>query len=90
MSAIRVRPHLLEHDEQFARIVNTYYTRHFVKPGITGLAQSQGYRGEIANQSLLEKRIGYDMLYIGMVLLARLADSRADGLAGIFPPQSAY
>jgi exopolysaccharide biosynthesis polyprenyl glycosylphosphotransferase len=91
MSAIGPRPHLLEHDEQFARIVNTYYTRHFVKPGITGLAQSQGYRGEIANESLLEKRIGYDMLYIrewsfslDLRILVRTA------WQVFFPPQSAY
>jgi exopolysaccharide biosynthesis polyprenyl glycosylphosphotransferase len=64
MSVSGPRPHLLEHDEQFAKVVNSYYTRHFVKPGITGLAQSKGFRGEISELSLLHKRIGYDMLYI--------------------------
>lgn len=64
MSVSGPRPHLLEHDEQFAKVVNSYYTRHFVKPGITGLAQSKGFRGEISEVSLLHKRIGYDMLYI--------------------------
>lgn len=64
MSVSGPRPHLIEHDEQFAKVVNSYYTRHFVKPGITGLAQSKGFRGEISEISLLHKRIGYDMFYI--------------------------
>lgn len=64
MSVSGPRPHLIEHDEQFAKIVNAYYTRHFVKPGITGLAQSKGFRGEISEVSMLHQRIGYDMLYI--------------------------
>lgn len=64
MSVIGPRPHLLQHDEQFARIVSVYYTRHFVKPGITGLAQCNGYRGEISSPTLLEKRIRCDMRYI--------------------------
>lgn len=91
MSVIGPRPHLLEHDEQFARIVNTYYTRHFVKPGITGLAQCHGYRGEVANQTLLEKRISCDMQYIrrwtfslDLQILFRTA------WQVLFPPQTAY
>jgi len=91
MSVSGPRPHLLEHDEQFARIVSTYYTRHFVKPGITGLAQCHGFRGEIVEPSLLEKRIGYDMLYIRQwtfsldlqILLRTVREV-------VFPPRTAY
>lgn len=91
MSVSGPRPHLLEHDEQFAKVVNAYYTRHFVKPGITGLAQSQGYRGEISEPSLLKKRIGYDMVYIrrwtfGMDLQILFQTARQM----LFPPRSAY
>jgi len=64
MSVSGPRPHLIEHDEQFARVVNAYYIRQFVKPGITGLAQSKGFRGEISEAALLHKRIGYDLIYI--------------------------
>jgi exopolysaccharide biosynthesis polyprenyl glycosylphosphotransferase len=64
MSVSGPRPHLIEHDEQFARVVNAYYVRQFVKPGITGLAQSKGFRGEISEVALLHKRIGYDLIYI--------------------------
>lgn len=91
MSVIGPRPHLLEHDEQFARVVNTYYTRQFVKPGITGLAQCRGFRGEIANQALLERRISCDMAYIrrwtfglDVKILFRTA------WQVLFPPSTAY
>jgi len=91
MSVSGPRPHLMEHDEKFARIVSTYYTRHFVKPGITGLAQCHGFRGEISEPSLLEKRIGYDMLYIrrwtfSLDLQILLQTVRQV----VFPPRSAY
>ncbi len=91
MSVSGPRPHLIEHDEQFARVVNSYYSRHFVKPGITGLAQSKGFRGEISEISLLHKRIGYDMLYIRRWSL--LLDLRIllDTIRQVFnPPHSAY
>lgn len=91
MSVSGPRPHLMEHDEKFARIVSTYYTRHFVKPGITGLAQCNGFRGEISEPSLLEKRIGYDMLYIrrwtfSLDLQILLQTVRQV----VFPPRTAY
>jgi putative colanic acid biosynthesis UDP-glucose lipid carrier transferase len=38
--------------------------RHFIKPGVTGLAQINGFRGEIRNVGLLKKRIEYDLLYL--------------------------
>ena len=91
MSVSGPRPHLIEHDEQFARIVRTYYTRQFVKPGITGLAQCNGFRGEISEPELLKKRISYDMLYIrqwtfSMDLHILLQTARQV----LFPPRTAY
>lgn len=62
--ALKPRPHLLEHDEQFARIEHAYYKRHFVKPGITGLAQSKGYRGELIVAADLANRVHYDAFYV--------------------------
>ncbi len=64
MSVSGPRPHLLEHDEQFAKIEQAYFKRHFVKPGITGLAQSKGYRGELVVSSDLANRVRYDELYV--------------------------
>jgi lipopolysaccharide/colanic/teichoic acid biosynthesis glycosyltransferase len=64
MSVSGPRPHMIEHDGEFAKILRNYYSRHHVKPGITGLAQSMGLRGEISGGALLEKRIGHDLIYI--------------------------
>jgi len=64
MSIVGPRPHLAVHDEEFARLTKAYRTRFFVKPGITGLAQTQGYRGEIVDQQLLHKRIHFDLQYV--------------------------
>jgi undecaprenyl-phosphate glucose phosphotransferase len=81
----------LEHDEQFAKLVSAYYTRHFVKPGITGLAQSKGFRGEISEVSLLRKRIGYDMIYIRRWSLFLDFQILFDTVRQVFnPPRSAY
>ncbi len=91
MSVSGPRPHLLEHDQQFAKIVNSYYARHFVKPGITGLAQCRGFRGEISEPSLLHKRIGYDMIYIRRwTLLMDLQILFQTVRQVAFPPRSAY
>jgi len=64
MSVSGPRPHLLEHDEQFARIEHSYFKRHFVKPGITGLAQSKGFRGEMIAPGDLTNRVHFDEQYV--------------------------
>lgn len=91
MSVSGPRPHLIEHDEQFAKVVNAYYARHFVKPGITGLAQSKGFRGEISEISLLHRRLGYDMFYIRRWSLWLDVRILIDTIRQVFnPPRSAY
>ncbi len=91
MSVSGPRPHLIEHDEQFAKIVNSYYCRHFVKPGITGLAQTRGFRGEISEATLLHKRINCDMIYIRSWTLSLDLQILATTVRQvIFPPRSAY
>jgi exopolysaccharide biosynthesis polyprenyl glycosylphosphotransferase len=91
MSVSGPRPHLIEHDEQFARIVRTYYTRQFVKPGITGLAQCNGFRGEISEPAMLQKRIGYDMLYIRRWTFALDLQILFQTVRQVvFPPGTAY
>lgn len=64
MSCVGPRPHLPEHDVLFHQYVEVYPMRHFAKPGITGLAQSLGYRGEITDVEVLRKRVRYDLDYI--------------------------
>ncbi len=64
MSVVGPRPHLLEHDEAFSKQVRTYHSRHFVKPGITGLAQYRGFRGEITDPSMIRDRVRLDLEYI--------------------------
>jgi undecaprenyl-phosphate glucose phosphotransferase len=91
MSISGPRPHLIKHDQEFSRLMKTYYTRHFVKPGITGLAQSKGYRGEISEVGLLEERIKHDIFYINnWSLLLDLRIIVATVKQVIFPPKSAY
>jgi len=91
MSVSGPRPHMIEHDEQFAKLLRNYYSRHYVKPGITGLAQSKGFRGEISELSLLEKRVGYDMIYINQwSLLLDIKILLATARQVIFPPKNAY
>ncbi len=64
MSIVGPRPHMLKHTEQYAAVVDKYMIRHFVKPGITGWAQVNGYRGEIQNVDDIHKRVEYDIWYI--------------------------
>lgn len=64
MSVVGPRPHLDKHDEAFAQIIEFYKTRNYIKPGITGLAQTQGYRGEITDPEQLRQRIRFDVEYI--------------------------
>jgi putative colanic acid biosynthesis UDP-glucose lipid carrier transferase len=64
MSVVGPRPHLIEHDALFAATINTYRIRHYVKPGITGLAQINGCRGEIKNPHHIQARVRHDLAYI--------------------------
>jgi lipopolysaccharide/colanic/teichoic acid biosynthesis glycosyltransferase len=64
MSIVGPRPHMVAHDQEFSRRLKGYRTRFFVRPGITGLAQCNGFRGEIDHSEALEKRIALDVEYI--------------------------
>jgi exopolysaccharide biosynthesis polyprenyl glycosylphosphotransferase len=91
MSVAGPRPHLTQHDEEFARLVSDYRMRHFVKPGITGLAQSHGYRGEITNSSLLLKRVAHDIDYVrSWTPIMDIGIMLRTARQVIFPPKSAY
>jgi putative colanic acid biosynthesis UDP-glucose lipid carrier transferase len=64
MSVVGPRPHLESLSLEYQKEVDDYLKRHIVKPGITGLAQVSGYRGEIKNQSDIKNRIRFDIFYI--------------------------
>lgn len=64
MSVVGPRPHLLEHNEQFARALHNYHVRAHVKPGITGLAQVRGFRGETRSEEDVVKRVRADIYYL--------------------------
>ena len=64
MSIVGPRPHAVEHDEFYQRQIDAYMLRHHVKPGITGWAQVNGWRGETGTLDKMQKRIEYDLGYI--------------------------
>ena len=64
MSLVGPRPHAVAHNEQYRTYARGYMLRHKVKPGITGLAQISGCRGEIHNEDMLKRRIHFDLEYI--------------------------
>lgn len=63
MSLVGPRPHALSHNEEYGRRIRGYFTRHKVKPGITGWAQVNGLRGETETLDMMEERIRYDIYY---------------------------
>ncbi|WP_340076180.1 exopolysaccharide biosynthesis polyprenyl glycosylphosphotransferase [Leptobacterium sp. I13] len=64
MSVVGPRPHLWKQNAEYGKNVNKYMIRHLVKPGITGLAQTRGYRGEIETDGDMINRIKLDIFYI--------------------------
>ena len=90
MSVVGPRPHLPEHNEYFSRMMKNYFIRSSVKPGITGLAQVRGFRGEAKEEELLKKRIESDISYLenwslsmDLLIMVRTAWQM------VFPPKSA-
>jgi Undecaprenyl-phosphate glucose phosphotransferase len=64
MSIVGPRPHMILHTEEYSALINKYMVRQLVKPGITGIAQVRGYRGETKNLEDMEGRIRLDVWYI--------------------------
>ena len=64
MSLVGPRPHMVKHTEDFSHMVNDYMVRQLLKPGITGWAQTHGYRGEIKNHIDIMNRVQYDIWYL--------------------------
>jgi Undecaprenyl-phosphate glucose phosphotransferase len=64
MSLVGPRPHALAHDREYERCISLYARRHNVKPGITGWAQINGFRGPTDTEDKMRKRVEYDLFYI--------------------------
>jgi putative colanic acid biosysnthesis UDP-glucose lipid carrier transferase len=64
MSLVGPRPHALVHNDYYSRLLENYASRHRVKPGLTGWAQINGWRGETTTPDAMEQRIRYDLEYI--------------------------
>jgi len=64
MSLVGPRPHAVEHNEEFARLIRGYFARHRVKPGMTGWAQVNGFRGETKTIENMEARVRQDIYYV--------------------------
>ena len=64
MSIVGPRPHAISHNEMYRRMIHGYMLRHKVKPGITGWAQVNGWRGETDTVDKMEKRVEHDLEYI--------------------------
>ena len=64
MSVVGPRPHMIKENERYSKSVNKFMVRHFVKPGITGLAQVKGFRGEIETNEDIINRVKFDIYYL--------------------------
>ncbi len=90
MSVVGPRPHFIDHDAQFADLVEDYSVRHFAKPGITGLAQVKGCRGETDTPMKVRHRVRLDHFYLRhwspLLDVCILFDT---AFQVVFPPRSA-
>ncbi len=64
MSAVGPRPHMVSHTHMYAEKIDKFMVRHFIKPGITGLAQVSGFRGEVEDDNHIINRVKYDIFYL--------------------------
>lgn len=64
MSVVGPRPHMVSHTEMYAKKIDKFMVRHFIKPGITGLAQTKGFRGEVETDKDIIYRVKYDIFYL--------------------------
>jgi putative colanic acid biosynthesis UDP-glucose lipid carrier transferase len=64
MSLVGPRPHAIQHDHEYSQRITDYFARHNIKPGITGLAQVRGFRGETREIEQMMQRVESDIEYI--------------------------
>ncbi len=64
MSVVGPRPHPIKLNENYRSLIERYMSRHLIKPGVTGLAQVMGYRGETSEPQQMKNRIKLDVFYV--------------------------
>jgi undecaprenyl-phosphate galactose phosphotransferase/putative colanic acid biosynthesis UDP-glucose lipid carrier transferase len=64
MSIVGPRPHALAQDNEYTNLIASYSRRHYVKPGITGWAQVNGFRGGTPELAMMQRRVELDLWYI--------------------------
>lgn len=64
MSIVGPRPHATSHNSEYEKLIANYAFRHHAKPGLTGWAQVNGYRGETPKIEQMERRVDHDLWYI--------------------------
>jgi lipopolysaccharide/colanic/teichoic acid biosynthesis glycosyltransferase len=90
MSTVGPRPHLLEHNRQFAQLLANYQIRAFVRPGVTGLAQVRGFRGEATTSEAIAARLEGDTEYLeNWSLFLDIGIIIRTAWQMIFPPRTA-
>lgn len=64
MSVVGPRPHMLKHTKDYSQLISQYMIRQFLRPGLTGWAQVNGFRGEIQNLDEMKHRVEHDIWYM--------------------------
>jgi putative colanic acid biosynthesis UDP-glucose lipid carrier transferase len=90
MSIVGPRPHAVAHNEEFRKVIKGYMVRHKVAPGITGLAQVSGYRGETDTVEKMRRRIELDLEYLRHWSLALDVRIIFKTIALVFSDKAAY
>jgi exopolysaccharide biosynthesis polyprenyl glycosylphosphotransferase len=91
MSVVGPRPHMVIHNRRFCQAMESYHVRAFVKPGITGVAQVRGCRGEAKTDADIEARVRHDLDYIQHWSIWRdILIILETGRQVFFPPKTAY
>jgi len=90
MSLVGPRPHAIQHNREYSEHITAYLARHRIKPGITGLAQIRGYRGETKELEQMEKRVKYDLEYINNWSLGLDLSILARTVFTLFNDEKAY
>jgi putative colanic acid biosynthesis UDP-glucose lipid carrier transferase len=90
MSLVGPRPHAIAHNEEYRRLIKGYMIRHKVAPGITGLAQIRGYRGETSTVEQMRARVESDLEYLRRWSLALDLKIIAVTIVRMFSDTKAY
>ncbi|WP_218080050.1 undecaprenyl-phosphate glucose phosphotransferase [Anthocerotibacter panamensis] len=90
MSIVGPRPHAIAHNEQYRKLIRGYMLRHKVKPGITGWAQVNGYRGETDTLEKMVRRVEYDLHYVNNWSLRLDLEIILRTVTAIFRDENAY